>query len=82
MLRALFTEHPATVNETYGEHFRTANSFAGALLVGSLVCFVHAWLPFLFQKTGSGIITRLYERMVTHRIKTPTPVAQPEDLAA
>ena len=46
MLQTLFTTHPATVNETYGEHWRTANSFAGALFVGSLVCLVHAWLPF------------------------------------
>ena len=81
MLQALFTAHPATVNESYGEHWRNANSFAGALLVGGIVCLVHAWLPFLFTTTGSGIITRLHDRMVTHRAKRPVVVTEVRELA-
>jgi hypothetical protein len=64
---ALFTAHPATVGETYTQHLGTALGFAGALFVGALACAVHAVLPFLFVKTGSATITRLYQRMVTHR---------------
>ena len=67
MLRALFTEHPASVDETYTEHMSVAASFGVRLLFGSLACFVHALLPFLFEKTGSTIITELHERMVTNR---------------
>ena len=67
MLRALFTEHPASVNETYTEHMAMASSFGARLFLGSLACFVHALLPFLFEKTGSSIITELHQRMVTNR---------------
>ena len=63
----LFTEHPATVGETYGQHMRSALSFAVPLLGASLACFVHAALPFLFTRTGSCTITRLYDRMVLSR---------------
>ncbi len=69
------------MNESYGEHWRTANSFAGALLVGGIVCLVHAWLPFLFTKTGCGIITRLHDRLVTHRTKRPGVVSEVQELA-
>lgn len=64
---ALFTAHPATVGETYTQHLGTALGFSGAMFVGALACAVHAFLPFLCVKTGSATITRLYQRMVTHR---------------
>ncbi|MFQ5774283.1 MAG: DUF6356 family protein [Kiloniellaceae bacterium] len=67
MLRSLFTEHPASVDETYTEHMAAAASFAARMLLGSLACLVHALLPFLFVKTGSSIIAELNERMVTNR---------------
>ena len=66
MLR-YFTAHPASVDETYGEHMAMALSFAGRLLVAALCVLVHAFLPFAFERTGSKIITRLYQRMVTGR---------------
>ncbi len=77
-MRSYFTDHPASVGETYGEHMVAAASFGGHMLLGSLVCFVHALLPFLFVKTGSRIITDLHERMVAHRRvarRAPTPGA-------
>jgi hypothetical protein len=62
-----FAEHPASVGETYGEHFMVASSFGWALFKASLACFVHAVLPFAFEKTGSKAITELHTRMVTKR---------------
>lgn len=62
-----FTEHPATVGETYTEHFSTAMGFAWALFKASICCAVHAILPFCHEKTGSECITGLYDRMVTSR---------------
>ena len=38
----LFTEHPASVNETYGQHFLHASRFAGSLLLAGCACLVHA----------------------------------------
>jgi len=62
-----FTEHPASVGETYTEHLVSAMGFAGALLRAACCCAVHALLPFLFEKTGSSLITELHDRMVTNR---------------
>lgn len=70
-LKALFTEHPATVDETYGEHMVMATSFAWRMLLGSVACFLHAFLPFLFVKTGSNTITELHDRMVVNRHRAP-----------
>ena len=62
-----FTEHPASVGESYGEHFVSAMSFSLAMLRAAFCCAVHAVLPFTFEKTGSQCVTSLYDRMVTNR---------------
>ena len=67
MLQRLFTEHPASVDETYLEHLAVATSFGAHMLVSGLACLVHALFPFLFVKTGSLAIEGLHERMVTGR---------------
>ena len=67
----LFTRHPASVGESYGEHFFAAAGFGLWMLAGAVACLVHAVLPFLFVKTGSGIIRRLHDAMVVHRVKQP-----------
>lgn len=62
-----FNEHPASVGETYGQHFLAAMGFSLSMLWGSLCCALHAVFPFLCERTGSRCITELHERMVTHR---------------
>jgi N-acetylglutamate synthase-like GNAT family acetyltransferase len=62
-----FTAHPASVGENYFQHLRHAAAFAGSMISGGLAVLVHAVLPFLFTKTGSGIIATLHTRMVTDR---------------
>ncbi|MFH5926089.1 DUF6356 family protein [Roseomonas xinghualingensis] len=69
MARPSFTEHPASVGETYVEHMHTAAWFGWRMLLGSLACFVHALLPFLFTRTGSATITQLHDRMVVNRVR-------------
>ncbi len=63
----LFTDHPATVGETYWQHLGSAWGFSWRMMAASLACLVHALLPFLFERTGSRAITLLYDRMVTNR---------------
>lgn len=63
----IFTEHPRSVNESYAEHMRSALSFSGAMLKGAAYCAVHAFLPFLFEQSGSSVIRGLYARMVQNR---------------
>ena len=67
MMKILFCDHPASVNETYAEHLVVASGFALRLIAGALACLVHALLPFLFVKTASVIIEELHERMVMNR---------------
>lgn len=70
-LQRLFTEHPASVGETYWEHLLRAGWFSGRMVLGAGACFVHAVFPFLFVKTGSRTISLLYTAMVTHRRVAP-----------
>ena len=67
MLHKLFTEHPAEVGETYGEHFRAAGAFGVRMIAGGVACVVHAAVPGLFVTTGSGTVNRLYQQMVAKR---------------
>ena len=67
MLKHAFTQHPASVGETYGEHFASALSFAGWLFVAALACSIHAVLPFAFQKSASQIVQRLQTQMLANR---------------
>jgi hypothetical protein len=67
MLKAMFCDHPASVDETYTEHMAAAGGFALRLFVASIVCTVHAILPFLFEKTGSAMVEGLYDRMIANR---------------
>jgi Family of unknown function (DUF6356) len=62
-LQALFTDHPRSVGETYGEHMRVALSFAGPLATAAAAALVHAFLPFLCVKTASQTIKSLSDRM-------------------
>lgn len=61
-LLTAFTAHPSSVDESYGEHLRFALGFAGMLFLAAGAALVHAILPFLFEKTASRIIARLYGR--------------------
>jgi len=67
----VFTRHPASVGETYGQHFLSASSFALRMFWGGLACLLHGIFPFLFTTTGSAQIRLLYEKMVTHRHRRP-----------
>lgn len=62
-----FTEHPASVGETYFAHLRTAAGFGFRMVTAGLACLVHALLPFLFERTASDCICRLHERMHARR---------------
>lgn len=77
MFRRLMTHHPASVGETYSQHFRTASSFSLSMMAGGISCAVHAVLPFLFKTNASQRIERLYDRMVTNRRRQTRSRAAP-----
>jgi hypothetical protein len=62
-----FTEHPASVGESYFQHMGMSMSFAFKMLAGGCACLVHAFFPFLCVKTGSTQISKLHDRMVLNR---------------
>ena len=66
-LKRLFTEHPASVGETYLEHLCAATGFAARMMLGGAACFLHALFPFAFRRTGSECIRQLHDRMVMNR---------------
>ena len=66
MERSSFTQHPASVGETYGEHFRSASKSSASMISGGLACLVHTIFAFMFVSTASSTIRKLYDR-ITHR---------------
>ncbi len=64
-----FTEHPASVNETYLEHLGSAWFFAFRMMGAGVACMLHGLFPFLFGTTGSTAIRQLHDRMVTDRTR-------------
>lgn len=63
VLTRVFTDHPATVNETYFQHMQFALSFAFWLGVAAGAALIHAVIPALCETTASRIIRRLCARM-------------------
>ncbi len=66
-MKRLFTEHPASVGESYFEHLAMALSFGFRMCVGGIACLLHGVFPFLFTKTGSKAICDLHDCMVANR---------------
>jgi Family of unknown function (DUF6356) len=66
LIRA-FTEHPASVGESYAEHLGRALCFGTRMIFAGLACLVHGVLPFLFVRTGSQAISELNNRMILNR---------------
>ena len=75
-LKHLFTAHPHAVGESYKEHFRVALSYSVRLVGAGLCALVHAFLPFMFEKTASSSIKALYADMVRRRANTPVSLPQ------
>ena len=75
-----FTEHPASVGETYPEHMGQALCFGTRMVCAGLACLVHAVLPFLFVRTGSRAISELNERMVANRRRVAPSLARDQRL--
>jgi hypothetical protein len=79
-LRELFTDHPRSVGETYGEHMRVALSFAGPLAKAAAAALLHAFLPFLCVKTASQTIKSLNDRMSRRCARCPKAASHRPDL--
>lgn len=64
---SLFTEHPASVDETYGEHFVFASTCGLRMLGAGAAAVVHAVFPFLFVTTASRMMQELADELTSRR---------------
>lgn len=67
MIARLFKDHPASVGESYTEHFGVAARFGARMIRGGLGAIVHAFLPALCKTSGSRAVAALYAEMVAKR---------------
>jgi hypothetical protein len=72
MLRAMFTDHPASVGESYLEHLRASLGTATKLGAAAGACVVHAVVPGLCRTTASTAILRLHAEVMPRRFDQPT----------
>lgn len=63
MLR-YFTDHPASVNESYLVHLWFAGKAGARMAFAGLCCMVHAVFPFLFANVASDLIKEYYQRFI------------------
>ncbi len=61
----VFFEHPAKVDESYGEHFMFAARFGMTLLGAGAAAIAHAFVPCLFERTASTAVKRLHTVIVS-----------------
>jgi len=62
-----FTAHPASVGETYVQHFRFASRFGLRMLTGGAAAAIHSVFPFLFVTTASRINDELVQMRAASR---------------
>src|SRR5258708_5719895 len=84
MTMRFFTQHPASVGETYGEHFVFAVGVGGRMVIGGLACMLPAFVPELCKTTRSRAAGERARRLVRANRGTPSraasPAAPPEPL--
>lgn len=68
---SIFTDHPASVGETYVQHMGSASFFGSRMILAGFACMLHGLLPFLFTRTGRNTIEMLHDRMIVNRHRQP-----------
>ena len=83
-IRRAFTEHPASVGETYGQHMRVAAHFAKELSLAAGAAAVHAIVPSMCCTSASDRIKKLHGEMSAgaRGHATASDPAQAEQLAS
>lgn len=62
-IRGKFTEHPASVDETYLEHMRVAAGFSSELAKAAFCAAIHAVFPWRHCTTASTKVHELQAKM-------------------
>jgi hypothetical protein len=64
-----FVRHLDEQNMSYKEHFYRASLLSLKMVVGAILLLIHAVFPFVFERSGSRMITHLYNE-VSHTSHT------------
>jgi hypothetical protein len=67
MIFRAFTEHPASVGESYFGHLLQATRFGFRMILAGVACVLHGLFPFLFVTTGSDAMKALHGEMGARR---------------
>ncbi len=65
----LFTSHPHSLGETYGQHFRYAMLTGLKITFAGLACIIHSIFPFMFITTASDSLKEIHQNIADR--KTP-----------
>lgn len=49
-MKNIFTDHPHSIGETYFKHLLFAGQFGVTMIIGGVVCLIHAIFPFFVSK--------------------------------
>jgi hypothetical protein len=63
----LFLDHPASVGESYAQHFGVATRFGVILLWGGVRAVLHGFVPALCKTSGSETVVKLHEELIAKR---------------
>jgi hypothetical protein len=83
--RKAFLDHPASVDETYFEHFRVASHYSRELAGASAKAMVHALVPGMCCTSASDKIKQLNTQVTTgHRAELAdlAKLAEPTKVSA
>jgi hypothetical protein len=68
-MRNPFTDHPASVGETYFQHAGFACRYGAKMLLGGCAAVIHGIFPFLFETTGSRVTRELNATLEASRAR-------------
>lgn len=69
-LRTMFVKHPAETGESYLEHLWFTIGMSSRFVVVGALLLTHGIFPFLFTRTASGRIEKIYSVMKERKLKT------------
>tara|TARA_B100000214_G_C23708328_1_gene508530 strand:- start:433 stop:621 length:189 start_codon:yes stop_codon:yes gene_type:complete len=58
-MKNTLAKHLEEANMTYFQHLMRALRFSTLLISAGIACLVHAFLPFVFEKTASNLISEI-----------------------
>ena len=74
------TDHPASVGQTYFEHFKFAVKVSTSLLKAFSACLIHAIYPPVHKNTASATIAELHNRIEQRKASEVIDISHDSEL--